>query len=124
METFSISATNIYNIPNLYNEQAKKPVYTHKTAALPKEQNAEDQTNKSADADSSLHRHYNFKKYAISFSVEKDLHVIVTVVKDPNTKKVLQQIPSEDAIRRMRFIKTYLASLADEGRIDNTIEAH
>ena len=45
-ETFHINAINTYNISNLYNEQAKKPVYTHNTAALPKEQNAEEQTNR------------------------------------------------------------------------------
>jgi uncharacterized FlaG/YvyC family protein len=96
MEKLNSSTINTGTISNLYNEQTLKPVHTHKTAALSK-----DQTIKSPE---------------ISFSVEKDLHVIVTTVKDPNTKKMIQQIPSEDAIRRMRFIKTYLASQTDEGR--------
>ena len=38
-------------------------------------------TNKSAEADSFLHRHYNFKKYALSFSVEENLHDYIEVLR-------------------------------------------
>ncbi len=98
METVTINPVNTLNIRNEYNVHNKEPVHKHKTSALPTKQKAEVQTNKSSD---------------ISFSVEKDLNVIVTVVKDSNTKKVIQQMPSEEALKRMRFIKNYLASHTD-----------
>ena len=99
METVNINPVNTLNIRNVYTVHNKEPVYTHKTFAFPTEQQAEGQTNKSAD---------------ISFSVEKDINVIITFFKDTNTKKVIQQIPSEEALKRIRFIKNYLASHTDQ----------
>ena len=83
METVNINPVNTLNIRNVYTVHNKEPVYTHKTFAFPTEQQAEGQTNKSAD---------------ISFSVEKDLNVIITVVKDTNTKKIY--ILDADIVRR------------------------
>ena len=51
----------------------------------------------------------------VSFSVEKDLNVIVTRVLDGDTKKVLRQIPSEDEIKRRKLVKIYNQKPSDNG---------
>lgn len=43
----------------------------------------------------------------ITMSVEKDLHIIVTTVKNKNTDKIIRQIPSEEIIERLKYLKKY-----------------
>lgn len=47
------------------------------------------------------------KDTRLSFSVEKDIGVVVTTVVDTNTKQVLRQLPSEEAIKRLKLLKAY-----------------
>ncbi|GEM_PF-6222426 len=47
------------------------------------------------------------KDTRLSFSVEKDIGVIVTTVVDANTKQVLRQLPSEEALKRLKLLKAY-----------------
>lgn len=43
----------------------------------------------------------------VAFSIEKDLHIIVTTVKDANTNKVIRQIPTEETINRLKLLNSY-----------------
>ncbi len=43
----------------------------------------------------------------VSLSVERDLNLVVTRVVDTKTKKVVRQIPPEEAIKKMRLLKSY-----------------
>ncbi|MCF6154458.1 MAG: hypothetical protein E3K36_04230 [Candidatus Brocadia sp.] len=43
----------------------------------------------------------------VAFSIEKDLHIIVTRVKDSNTNKVIRQIPPEETIDRLKLLNNY-----------------
>ena len=47
------------------------------------------------------------KDTRLSFSVEKDIGVVVTTVVDADTKQVLRQLPSEEAIKRLKLLKAY-----------------
>lgn len=43
----------------------------------------------------------------ITMSVEKDLNIIVTTVKNKNTDKVIRQIPNEELVERLKYLKKY-----------------
>lgn len=60
----------------------------------------------------------------VSFSVEKDLNIIVTKVLDGNTKKVLRQIPSADEIKRKKLVKIYNQHSSENGvMVDQVMES-
>lgn len=50
----------------------------------------------------------------ITMSVEKDLNIIVTTVKNKNTDKVIRQIPSEEIVERLKYIKKYNKQLISQ----------
>lgn len=43
----------------------------------------------------------------VAFSIEKDLHIVVTTVKDSNTNAVIRQIPPEETIDRLKLLNNY-----------------
>lgn len=43
----------------------------------------------------------------VAFSLEKDLHIVVTTVMDANTDKVIRQIPPEETIDRLKLLNVY-----------------
>ncbi|MEP9412093.1 MAG: flagellar protein FlaG [Candidatus Brocadia sp.] len=43
----------------------------------------------------------------VAFSLEKDLNIVITTVIDPNTNKVIRQIPPEETIDRLKFLNVY-----------------
>ncbi len=43
----------------------------------------------------------------VAFSIEKDLHIVVTTVKDANTNKVIRQIPQKETIDRIKLLSIY-----------------
>lgn len=43
----------------------------------------------------------------ITMSVEKDLNIIITTVKNKNTDKVIRQIPNEEIVERLKYLKKY-----------------
>lgn len=43
----------------------------------------------------------------IAFSIEKDLEIVVTSVKDLNTNKIIRQIPPEEIIDRLKLLNNY-----------------
>jgi uncharacterized FlaG/YvyC family protein len=40
----------------------------------------------------------------VAFSIERDLHIVVTTVKDSNTDTVIRQIPPEETIKRLKLL--------------------
>lgn len=55
-----------------------------------------------------------FLETKITLSVEKDLNIIVTTVKNKNTDKVIRQIPSEEIVERLKYIKKYNKQLISQ----------
>ncbi|TVL95917.1 MAG: hypothetical protein CV082_08835 [Candidatus Brocadia sp. BL1] len=49
----------------------------------------------------------SFLETEITMSVEKDLNIVVTTVKNKNTDKVIRQIPEEEVVERLRYLKEY-----------------
>lgn len=43
----------------------------------------------------------------VSFSMENDLHIVVTTVTESNSNTVIRQIPSEETIDRLRLLNRY-----------------
>lgn len=39
----------------------------------------------------------------VAFSIDNDLHIVVTTVKDTNTNTVIRQIPSEETMNWLKF---------------------
>lgn len=54
----------------------------------------------------------------VTMSVEKDLNIIVTTVKYKNTDKVIRQIPDEEIIERLKYLKKYNKQLISQKEKD------
>ena len=45
----------------------------------------------------------------ITMTVEKDLNIVVTTVKNKDTDKVIRQVPNKEIIERLKYFKKYTA---------------
>ncbi|MDN3513509.1 MAG: flagellar protein FlaG [Candidatus Brocadia sp.] len=99
MEIHNIHAVNPHKEHNYINkdELVKKNFIPSKT------QEDDDQYNET----SSPITHYNLGT-KVAFLIEKDLHIVVTTVKDSITNKVIRQIPPEETIDRLKLLNNYL----------------
>ncbi len=134
MEPNKIQSANIYVVKNM-NVFDNKSVATKKPNGFEFVENTEKLKDTKAD---------DFKKHLkdleskgvssnksdvqsgirVSFTVEKDLNIIVTKVLDGDTKKVLRQIPSADEIKRRRLVKIYNQHSSDNGvMVDQVMES-
>ncbi|TVM00012.1 MAG: hypothetical protein CV087_15945 [Candidatus Brocadia sp. WS118] len=57
----------------------------------------------------------------ITMSVEKDLNIIVTTVKNKDTEKVIRQIPDKEIIERLKYLKKYSKQLISQKENDQSI---
>lgn len=89
----NISANNYHSLYNTENAQPKSPV---------NETGISDTTNTSSRSDPTP-----VDSTRVSFSVEKDINIIVTKVVDDKTKQIIRQIPTEEAIKRLQLLKTH-----------------
>lgn len=48
----------------------------------------------------------------VEFTIEKELNLVVTTVRDLNNDKVIRQLPPEDTISRMKMLKSYYKQAA------------
>jgi hypothetical protein len=54
-----------------------------------------------------------FKRYALSFHIEKETNRIVVHVIDPETKQVLRSVPPEDVLRALQHAAVPPGALVD-----------
>ncbi|MBM4055256.1 MAG: flagellar protein FlaG [Planctomycetes bacterium] len=50
----------------------------------------------------------------IEFTIEKELNLVVTTVRDINNDNIIRQLPPEDTISRMKLLKSYYKHKAQE----------
>ncbi len=58
---------------------------------------------------------------SITFSIEKDLNIIITKVIDGTTKNMLRQIPAEEVVKRRKLMEIYNQTLAAIGSLLDTV---
>jgi len=107
METHNVHPVNTYKDHNYITKDVldKKNIMVNKSTIQsepPKPSKVNDQLK--ATSSSITLRHLGTK---VAFSIEKDLHIIVTTVKDSNTNKVIRQIPPEETIDRLKLLNNY-----------------
>lgn len=89
----NISANTYHSLYNAENAQPKSPG---------NETNTPNTANTSSRSDPTP-----VDSTRVSFSVEKDVNIIVTKVVDEKTKQIIRQIPTEEAIKRLQLLKTH-----------------
>ncbi len=115
METHNIQDINIYNVYNIYSNRdapGKKTITTDKNTLTSE-----------AQKNLAIKRSDNVDKPALSLlktsplttpplpeteiimSVEKDLNIVITTVKDKNKGEIIRQIPNEEAVERLKLFK-------------------
>lgn len=119
METNNISTVNTYSAHNIYaeNMRGKNPVHEDRATASSEVPDTGDRFKKRPAQATSSNDSALLENTHISFSVEGDLNVVITIVQDNNTKKVLRQIPSEDDIRRMKILKIHHELLINKSHL-------
>lgn len=134
MEPNKIQSANIYVVKNMNvfdnkNVSTKRPTDLEfvENAGKPKDAKTDDFKKHLKDIESkgvSSNKSDLQSGIRVSFSVEKDLNIIVTKVLDGDTKKVLRQIPSADEIKRRKLVKIYNQHSSDNGvMVDQVMES-
>lgn len=116
METHNINNFNIYNAHNPYSNKdlpINNTIITDKSSTLSEIQN--DRSVKRADT---ADNHTAWLKISppirpsiletkVIMSVENDLNVVITIVKNKNTDDVIRQIPTKETIELIKYFKKY-----------------
>lgn len=116
MEIYSINNFNIYNVPNPYSNKdlpTNNTIITDKIDTL-----SEIQNDRLFTRTDTANNHYVWLRMShsirssiletkVTMSVEKDLNVVITTVKNKNTDDVIRQIPTKEHINLLKYIKKY-----------------
>lgn len=122
METHKIQSANAYIDRNIY---VNKNVPVKETGDVDKAnvpnkvneakvENVKNLSNSSSEAILPV-------SISVTFSIEKDLNIVVTRVIDGTTKQVLRQIPAEEVVKRKKLTNIYNQTLAVIGLILDTV---
>lgn len=99
METHNIHPVSVYKDHITLSSNKDVPIKNRVPSAL-------SQINDPPKKISSPIAHHNVGT-KVAFSIEKDLHIVVTSVKDSNTNKLIRQIPPEETIDRLKLLNNY-----------------
>lgn len=58
---------------------------------------------------------------SITFSIERELNIIITKVIDGTSKNVLRQIPSEEVVKKRKLMEIYNQTIAAIGSLLDTV---
>ncbi len=57
----------------------------------------------------------------ISYTIEKDLNIVIANVIDSKTKEKIRQVPPEEIVRNKKLLKAYQESFNSDGKLLNGI---
>lgn len=112
METHNINNFNIYNAHNPYSNK-DLPIKNTISSALPEVQNdrsvtrADTMNNHTVWLEMSPLTRPSLLETKVTMSVEKDLNIVITIVKNKNTDDVIRQIPTKETIELIKYFKKY-----------------
>lgn len=116
METYDIHNLNTHNNYQVYcikNIPIKNNINEEKGIVRPEMQknlsfyNTNTQDGHAQRLDSPIPYKSSLWETEVTMSVEKDLNIVVTTVKNKNTDTVIRQIPEEEIIERLKYLKKY-----------------
>lgn len=116
MEAHNINNFNVYNTHNPYTAKdlpVKNIFITDKYSTLSEAQNdrsvtrADTVDNHSVWLGKSSPIGPSLLETKVTMSVEKDLNVVITIVKNKNTDGVIRQIPTKESIELLKYFKKY-----------------
>mgnify|MGYP003429205512 FL=1 len=116
MEAHNINNFNIYGAHNPYTTKdfpVKNTFITDKNSTLTEAQNdrsvtrADTVDNHSVWLEMSPAIRPSLLETKVTMSVEKDLNVVITIVKNKNTDDVIRQIPTKETIELLKYLKKY-----------------
>lgn len=112
METHNINNFNIYNAHNPYSNK-DLPIKNTINSTPSEVQNdrsvtrADTMNNHTVWLEMSPPTRPSLLETKVTMSVEKDLNIVITIVKNKNTDDVIRQIPTKETIELIKYFKKY-----------------